>query len=107
MPNRTVAPRQPNAARIAGPASAATTDPTLPPEMWALIAKPRRSGGNCSDRRPLPTGCCGEPPMRETIVVAANAPKDWTAARVANPSPKSSWPAVRIGRRASHRVRKA
>ena len=107
MPNSTVAPRQPRAARIAGPASAATTDPTLPPEMCALMAKPRRSGGNCSERSPLPTGCWGEPPIRETMVVAANAPKDWTADSVANPIPKSSCPAVRIGRRASRRVTKA
>ena len=35
--------------------------------MWALIAKPRRSGGNCSDSNPLPTGCCGDPPMRDTM----------------------------------------
>ena len=50
------------------PMSATTTVPTLPPAMWALIAKPRRSGGNCSARRPLPTGCCGEPPMRDDDV---------------------------------------
>src|SRR3972149_6940730 len=46
-----------------GPNSATTTVPTLPPEMWALIANPRRSGGNCSARRPLPTGCWGAPPL--------------------------------------------
>ena len=76
IPKRIDAPRQPNAASTAGPASAATTVPTLPPEMWALIAKPRRSGGNCSARSPLPTGCWGEPPMRETTFVTANGMND-------------------------------
>ena len=62
MPKKIDAPRQPTAAMSGAPITATTTVPTLPPAMWALIAKPRRSGGNCSARRPLPTGCCGEPP---------------------------------------------
>ena len=62
------APRQPTAAMSGTPTSATTTVPTLPPAMWALIAKPRRSGGNCSARRPLPTGCCGDPPIRDSDV---------------------------------------
>ena len=68
------APRQPTAAMIGAPMSATTTVPTLPPAMWALIAKPRRSGGNCSARRPLPTGCWGEPPIRDRTLATANPP---------------------------------
>jgi hypothetical protein len=107
MPKRMEAPRQSYWARIAGPASAATTVPTLPPEMWALIAKPRRSLGNCSASRPFPTGCCGEPPMRETTFVTANDRNDDAAAWAANPSPKSRPPAARMGRREMRRVTKA
>ena len=107
MPRSTAVSRHPSSRRSHGPASAAKTEPTLPPEMWALIANPRRSGGNCSERRPFPTGCCGDPPTRERIVVSAKAANDGTAARLANPSPNSSCPAVRIGRRATRRVTKA
>ncbi len=67
-PNTTDAPRQPTAAMSGTPMSATMTVPTLPPAMWALIANPRRSGGNCSASRPLPTGCWGEPPIRESDV---------------------------------------
>ena len=59
-PNAIDAPRQPTAAMSGAPMTATTTVPTLPPAMWALIANPRRSVGNCSARRPLPTGCCGD-----------------------------------------------
>ena len=55
--------------------TATTTVPTLPPAIWALIAKPRRSGGNCSDKRPFPTGCCGDPPIRDTMFGIANVAK--------------------------------
>jgi hypothetical protein len=71
-----------------GPRRATTTVPTLPPEMWALMAKPRRSGGNCSARRPLPTGCWGEPPILDTTFVTANAPNDWASPWAAKPTPK-------------------
>ena len=67
------APRQPTAA-MQGHADRARRRPcpTLPPAMWALIAKPRRSGGNCSASRPLPTGCCGDPPIRDAMFGMAN-----------------------------------
>ena len=68
MPNEDRCPRQPTAAISGAPIRATTTVPTLPPAMWALIAKPRRSGGNCSASRPLPTGCCGDEPMRDSDV---------------------------------------
>ena len=55
--------------------SATTTVPTLPPAMWALMANPRRSAGNCSARRPLPTGCWGEPPIRDAMFGMANVAK--------------------------------
>ena len=86
MPKTTEAPRQPSDGERAGPASAAMTVPTLPPEMWALIAKPRRSGGNCSARRPLPTGCWGEPPIRETTLATPKVTNDWASAWAAKPS---------------------
>ena len=66
-PNTIDAPRQPTGASSGAPTTATTTVPTLPPAMWALIANPRRSAGNCSASRPLPTGCCGDPPMREDV----------------------------------------
>ena len=72
---------------IGAPMSATMTVPTLPPAMWALIAKPRRSGGNCSASRPLPTGCCGEPPIRDRTLAIANVPKPPASAWAANPPP--------------------
>ena len=104
MPKTTEAPRHPATASRGGPASAAMTVPTLPPEMWALIANPRRSGGNCSARRALPTGCCGEPPMRETTFVAANVMNDEAAACAAKPSPNRTPPAAISQRRSTYRV---
>ena len=61
-------PRQPTSAMSGAPITAMTTVPRLPPAMWALIANPRRAGGNCSASRPLPTGCCGDPPIRATTL---------------------------------------
>jgi hypothetical protein len=74
IPKMTTVSRQPRLAIIAAPNTATATVPTLPPAMWALIANPRRFSGNCSASRPLPTGCCGEPPIRDTTLTAANAP---------------------------------
>ena len=68
-------PRQPTSAINGAPTTATTTVPTLPPAMWALMANPRRSGGNCSASRPLPTGCCGEPPMRATTLASGERPE--------------------------------
>ena len=47
--------------------------------MWALMANPRRSGGNCSASRPLPTGCCGETPIRATML-ASRTSRSWRPA---------------------------
>ena len=55
--------------------------------MWALMANPRRSAGNCSARRPLPTGCWGEPPMREAMFGMANVAKLVANAWSAKPPP--------------------
>ncbi len=79
-PKITDTPRHPTAARRKGPVRATITVPTFPPEMWALIANPRLEGGNCSARSPLPMGCWGAPPIRETMLVAANAPNVGAAA---------------------------
>ena len=87
------APRQPTAAMSGTPMSATTTVPTLPPAMWALIAKPRRSGGNCSASRPLPTGCCGEPPIRDRTLATAKAAKVVANAWATKPPPNRSPPA--------------
>ena len=51
------------------------------------MANPRRSAGNCSARRPLPTGCWGEPPMREAMFGMANVAKLVANAWSANPPP--------------------
>ena len=104
IPKTIEAPRQPATAMSGAPTRATTTVPTLPPAMWALIAKPRRSGGNCSASRPLPTGCWGEPPIRETTFVAANDANELAAACAAKPRPKSRPPAVSSQRRAMCRV---
>ena len=106
-PNAIDAPRQPTAAMSGAPMTATTTVPTLPPAMWALIANPRRSGGNCSERRPLPTGCCGEPPMRDTMFGMANDEKPVANAWSTNPPPNSSPPTPSRCRRATIRVRPA
>ena len=86
-PNTIAAPRQPTAAMSGTPMSATTTVPMFPPAMWALIAKPRRSGGNCSASRPLPTGCCGEPPIRDAMFGIAYVTKFVANAVSANPPP--------------------
>jgi hypothetical protein len=103
-PKTSDTPRQPTAAMSAGPTRATTTVPTLPPEMWALIAKPRRAGGNCSASSPLPTGCCGAPPMREAMLIAAKGPNDGAAAWALNPIPKRSPKAPISQRRDTQRV---
>ena len=69
--------------------------PTFPPAMCALIANPRRSGGNASDRNALPTGCCGLAPMRETLIPASSCPIDAAARPKSRLAPKSSWPPAR------------
>ena len=75
MPKKIDAPRQPTAAMSGAPMRATTTVPMLPPAIWALMAKPRRSGGNCSARSPLPTGCCGDEPMRDATFGMAKVTK--------------------------------
>ena len=75
--------------------------------MWALIANPRRSGGNCSDRRPLPTGCCGEPPIRDATFGIANVAKLVARAWAAKPAPKTIPPTPRIDRLVNFRVSEA
>ena len=97
IPKTIDAPRQPTAARSGRAGEGAMTVPTLPPEMWALIAKPRRSGGNCSARRPLPTGCCGEPPMREMTLARRTSGSWWPA-----PGPRTRRRTA--GRRAEERA---
>ena len=101
------APRQPTAAMSGTPISATTTVPTLPPAIWALMAKPRRSGRNCSARRPLPTGCCGEPPMRETMFGMAKVGKPVAKACATNPPPNRIPPRPSSRRRETIRVRPA
>ena len=100
----TTTSRQPNAAIITAPTIATTTVPTLPPLMWALIAKPRRSSGNCSASSPLPTGCCGAPPIRDTMFTAANVGKLGVIAWAANPLPNRIPPLARSIRRETTRV---
>ena len=57
--------------------------------------------------RPLPTGCCGEPPTRDRTFVTENSPKPPASAWAAMPPPKTRPPAVRITRRETKRVRAA
>ncbi len=93
MPKTIDAPRQPTAAMSGTPTRATITVPTLPPAMWALIAKPRRSGGNCSARRPLPTGCWGEPPIRDRTLATEKEAKVVANAWATKPPPIRSPPA--------------
>ena len=104
-PNTTEAPRQPTAAMSGTPMSATTTVPTFPPAMWALIAKPRRSVGNCSASRPLPTGCCGEPPIRDAMFGTAKVRKLVASAWAAIPPPNRIPPKPSSRRRETTRVR--
>ena len=69
-PKMTTVGRQPSVRIRNAPSSGTKTVPRLPPAMCAEMAKPRRSGGNCSDSKPLPTGCCGEEATREVEVPA-------------------------------------
>ena len=100
--------RRPSASRtrviIAAPTIATTTVPTFPPLMWALIANPRRSSGNCSARSPLPTGCCGAPPIRDATLTAANVANAGASACAAKPPPNRIPPPARIVRRETTRV---
>ena len=91
-PKRIETPRQPTSASSGAPITATSTVPTLPPAIWALIANPRRSGGYCSANRPLPTGCCGELPMRAVIVGGAKVAKLDASDIAANPPPNRSPP---------------
>ena len=63
---------QPIVASSAPPTKGTRIVPTFPPAMCVLIAKPRRSGGNVSDRSALPTGCCGLAPTRETLIAPSS-----------------------------------
>jgi hypothetical protein len=104
MPKITTTARQSKSAISGAPRIATITVPTFPPEMWALIAKPRRSSGNCSASSPLPTGCWGEPPTRDTTLSAANDRNVWRSAWAAKPPPNRIPPAPRIFRREIIRV---
>ncbi len=106
-PNTIEAPRQPTAASSGTPMIATTTVPTLPPAMWALIANPRRSVGNCSARSPLPTGCCGDPPIRDATFGTANVRKLVANAWSANPPPNRMPPKPSRWRREATLVRPA
>ena len=88
IPNAIDAPRQPTSAMIGAPMSATTTVPTLPPAIWALIANPRRLTGNCSASSPLPTGCWGDPPIRDAIFGSAKDANPPANAWATNPPPK-------------------
>ena len=72
--------------------------------MWALIANPRRSVGNCSASRPLPTGCWGEPPIRQMMLGIANVMKLVARAWIAIPPPNTIPPAPSRLRRDTTRV---
>ena len=67
--------------------------PRFPPAMWALMAKPRRSGGKASERNAFPTGCCGLAPMREALIPASSCPIDAAVPAKSRLTPKTSWPA--------------
>ena len=75
--------------------------------MWALIANPRRAGGNCSASRPFPTGCCGEPPIRDTTFGITKVTKFVASAVAANPPPNRMPPRPSNRRRETRRVSSA
>ena len=104
IPKMTDVQRQPTSAMSGTPTMATTTVPTLPPAMWALIAKPRRSGGNCSASRPLPTGCWGDPPIREAMFGIGEGQQAAASAWSANPPPNRIPPAPSSRRREKRRV---
>ena len=81
-----------------------TTVPTLPPATWTAIAEPMRRAGNCSARRALPTGCCGDPPILDTMFATANGGNEAAAACIAVAVPMTSPPAPSTVRRLTLRV---
>ncbi len=93
-PKTTDTPRQPINAMSGVPMIAMRTVPMFPPAIWALIANPRRSGVYCSARSPLPTGCCGDPPIRAATFGIANVMKLVASDIAANPPPNRRPPAV-------------
>ena len=98
MPKRTEASSaNPRRRSAQAPMSGTMTVPTLPPAMCALMAKPRRSVGNCSASRPLPTGCCGEPPTLETTSPPPKATMPGARAINASKPPMTTPPPCRAG----------
>ena len=88
------------------PRNGTTIVPTLPPEMWALMAKPRRCSGKASDSSAFPTGCCGEAPMRARLIDPSSWPTDWASPPSISAPPNTSCPpASRLGR-GTYRVTK-
>ena len=103
-PNSTTVIRQPTPASSHVPMSGIVIVPTLPPAMCALIANPRRSGGNCSESSALPTGCCGDTPTFDSTFAIENPTNDGARACAAMPLPNRTPPATRMRLRETTRV---
>jgi hypothetical protein len=69
------------------PTRGTATVPRLPPAMCAAIAPACSRTGRCSAIKALSTGCCGEPPIRATIVKSENGSQLVAVARAVMPAP--------------------
>jgi hypothetical protein len=78
------------------PMNATTTVPTLPPAMWALIAKPRRCGGNCSASDPRHHVHEGERRERRHQCLRREAPAEQDAAGTQKAAPRHDPRQLRI-----------
>ena len=106
-PSPRTAPRQPMRPIVSAAANPTTTVPTLPPATCTAIADPMCRAGYCSARSALPTGCCGEPPNRDTTLAMANGGNEAAAAWSAVPAPMISPPEPSSVLRRKRRVRAA
>ena len=96
-PNAIDAPRQPTAAISGAPMTATTTVPTLPPAMWALIAKPAALRRELLGQQAVADRVLGEPPTRDTMFGIANVAKLVANAWSANPPPNRNPPTRACG----------
>ena len=87
IPITATATGQPYEAMSHAPTRGTATVPRLPPAMCATGAPACSRTGRCSAISALPTGCCGEPPTRATIVKNEKGSQLVAVARAVIPTP--------------------
>ena len=107
IPTAAIAAGQPNDAMTQAPTRGTATVPRFPPAMCTAIAAARARAGRCSAISALPTGCCGDPATRDTIVPSEKAAHDEAKPVAAMAAPKARPPIPRSERRLTTRWRGA